>query len=214
MSNLIFTRILNTDKRIYNDVKKVILDYFDNGLYEIYKKYYFQDSKKNYNDYYKVYIEDYIQMIHFLLQYLTDSNTLPYDNDETIKKNIEYLKEEILDNLNDGIKLDESYLDLPVLEDISSIFSNISYRKILFIINYMIPYLLEQKNIFEITIFNYPIINIKNIINYSTNKISLGLLSKIYLRILVVNRRNEYIMSDLELKLNIEKNKLVIYIKY
>ena len=214
MSNLIFTRILNTDKRTYNDVKNVILDYFDNGLYEIYKKYYFQDSKKNYIDYYKVYIEDYIQMIHFLLQYLTDSNTLPYDNDETIKKNIEYLKEEILDNLNDGIKLDESYLDLPVLEDISSIFSNISYRKILFIINYMIPYLLEQKNIFEITIFNYPIINTKNIINYSTNKITLGLLSKIYLRILVENRRNEDIMSDLKLILNIEKNKLVIYIKY
>lgn len=201
MSDLL--SILQTDNRIYNDINNMIMKYnCENSLYEIYLKYYGRDS-----------LEEYFQMIHCIQNCLISYSIIPGDSDKEIKIHIKKFIKEVCEQLNSfdydekkdyEIYNDPDYdIDYSKYNDINDEYYDDEYtadilkitpRQLLFLKYHMIPFLLNQKNVFETCIYTHP----KIVISYSnfkikiSDKLSLGKMNSIYIKLWLSSREDRW----------------------
>ena len=170
MSDLL--SILQTDNRIYNDINNIIMKYkCENSLFEIYLKYYERDS-----------LQEYFQMIHCIQNYLINNSIIPGDSDKEIKIHIKKFNKGVCEELdsfdydekkdyeiyNDpDYDIDYSEYDDEYDDEYSADIFKMTSRQLLFLKYHMIPFLLNQKNVFETCIYRHPKIVIKYFLKFT-----------------------------------------------
>lgn len=193
MSDLL--SILQTDNRIYNDINNMIMKYnCENSLFEIYLKYYERDS-----------LQEYFQMIHCIQNYLINNSIILGDSDKDIKKYIKNFNKGVckeLDSFDYDQKKDYEFYNVPDYDIDYSEYDDkytadiceITPRQLLFLKYHMIPFLLNQKNVFETCIYRHP----KIVINYSnfkigiSDKLYLGKMNAIYIKLWLSSREDSW----------------------